>query len=63
VGSRLDPVSCRQGSNVVSGCCTTRLATELSFGNCCTHGIRGLLFESAFTKLSKSRTLLFFAAI
>ena len=25
MGSRLDPVSCRQGSNVVSGCCTTRL--------------------------------------
>jgi hypothetical protein len=25
VGSRLDLVSCRQGSNVVSGCCTTRL--------------------------------------
>ncbi len=25
MGSRLDLVSCRQGSNVVSGCCTTRL--------------------------------------
>ena len=37
--------------------------TELSFGNCCTHGTRGLLFGSAFTKLSRSLTLLFFAVI
>ena len=38
VGSRLDRVSCRQGSNVVSGCCTTRLEN--------THGteIRELLY-------------------
>ena len=37
-----------------------RTPTELSFGNCCTHGIRGLLFGSAFTKLSRRLTTIVF---
>jgi hypothetical protein len=40
-----------------------RTPTELSFGNCCTRGIHGLVFGSAFMKLSRSRKTLFFAVV
>ena len=39
-----------------------RTPTEPSFENCCTHGIRGLVFGSAFTRRSRGRLALFFAA-
>jgi len=38
-----------------------RTPTELSFENCCTHGIRGLVFGSASTQRSTSRMALCFA--
>jgi hypothetical protein len=36
--------------------------TEPSFENCCTDGIRGLVFRSAFTQRSTGRAGLYFAA-
>ena len=39
-----------------------RTPTEPSFENCCTHGIRGLVFGSAFTRRSRGRVTVFFAA-
>jgi hypothetical protein len=39
-----------------------RTPTEPSFGNCCTRGIRGLVFGSLFTKRSTNRTLFFAVA-
>ena len=38
-----------------------RTPTELRFENCCTRGIRGLLFGLPFTRRSTNRTALFFA--
>ena len=38
-----------------------RTPTELRFENCCTRGIRGLLFGSPFTRRSTKPTALFFA--
>src|SRR5207342_3549292 len=38
-----------------------RTPTELRFENCCTPGIRGLLFGSPFTRRSTKPTALFFA--
>jgi hypothetical protein len=40
-----------------------RTPTEPSFKNCCTHGIRGLLFGSASTRRSRGRTASFSAVI
>jgi hypothetical protein len=40
-----------------------RTPTEPSFGNFYIHGIRGLVFASAFTRRSTSLAALFFAAI